>query len=70
MTKIVNVYFQAVTKVSMGSLTIDDDQDIEDLMKEWQGQGFAKVHYMNNKIFIYIPWTNVVYCSYSDDKMR
>jgi hypothetical protein len=60
----VNIYFQAVTKVSMGTLNVSDDESIEDLMALWMKQGYARVHYQNNSIYIYIPWVNIIYCQY------
>ncbi len=32
---------------------------------EWIKQGFCKLHYMNNSIYIYVPWANVIYCQYA-----
>lgn len=64
--KTINIYFQAVTKVSMAHLNIEDDEDIEDYIDKWYKEGFIKAHYMSEKIFVYIPWTSIVYCQYKD----
>ena len=64
--KTINVYFGAVNKVSKGHIDVEDDVDIEVLLKAWMEQGYAKVHYMSNRIFAFIPWANVVYCAYAD----
>lgn len=64
--KTINLYFQAVTKVSMAHLVIEDHENIEDYMRQWSTTGFAKVHYMSEKIYIYIPWNSIVYCQYKD----
>lgn len=63
--KIINVYFNSVTKVQIGHLTVEDDQSIEEQIQEWIKQGYARVHYMNNSIYIYVPWTNIIYCQYA-----
>jgi len=63
--KTINVYFGATTKVQMGHLVVEDDVNIEDLIQTWLKQGYAKIHYMNNTIFIYVPWGNVTYCQYA-----
>jgi hypothetical protein len=62
--KKISVYFGAVTSVKVGHIEIDDDKTIEDVMKEWIDQGFARVHYLGNKHLIYIPVPNIVYCQY------
>ncbi len=64
MSKTISVYFQAVTKVSVGHLSVEDDVDIEDMIAEWSKKGYARVHYVRDTNFIYIPWGNIVYCQY------
>lgn len=64
--KVINIYFQAVTKVSMAHINVHKDEDIEKYLAGWAKQGFVKAHYMSNKIMVYIPWQNIVYCQYAD----
>jgi hypothetical protein len=60
--KKIKVYFKAVTKVQVGHITIDDGKTIDDYMSEWMKQGYAKIHYVNNYGFVYVPWTSIIYC--------
>ena len=64
--KTILIYFQAVTKVSVAHLYIEDDEDIEIYINNWQKEGYVKAHYMSEKIFVYIPWNSIVYCQYKD----
>jgi hypothetical protein len=64
--KQINIYFQAVTKVSVAHLYIEDAETIEDYIRTWVSAGYCKAHYMSEKIMVYIPWSNVVYCQYRD----
>lgn len=64
----INIYFQAVTKVSMAHLFVEDNEDIENYLKQWSSVGYCKAHYSSEKVFVYIPWNSIVYCQYSDGK--
>jgi hypothetical protein len=64
--KVINIYFQAVTKVSMAHISVHKDEDIEEYIANWAKQGFVKAHYTSTKIMVYIPWQNVVFCQYAD----
>ncbi len=64
--KQINVYFMAVTKVSKATLPIEDDVNVEELLKGWLKQGYCKAHLSSNRIYVFIPWANVVYIQYDD----
>lgn len=64
--KTINIYFQATTKVSMAHLNVEDNENIEDYIKSWIAESYCKAHYSSEKIYIYIPWSNVLWVQYKD----
>jgi hypothetical protein len=64
--KSITVYYNYASKTGSAHVEVEDDVQIEDLIKQWTEQGYCKLHFGSNRQWIYVNWQNVVYCAYTD----